>query len=234
MANSSIAEDIIHFNSSLRLDIALPESIRVMNPFKDSEASAVSAAFYRKYYNDPSPRRLILAINPGRFGAGVTGIPFTDTVRLEKACGIKHKIHPTHEPSSVFVYEMIEAFGGPVKFYKEFYITSVCLLGFVKENEKGREVNFNYYDSVELEKAVTPYIVENLNRQLGFNLEATRCICWGSGKNYRFLSGLNARHHFFCEIIPVDHPRFIMQYRTKQKQNYIKKHLDALYELKKS
>lgn len=229
MASSSTAEAIIRFNKSLSLDIPLPGNIRVMNPFNDPEASRISSEFYRKYYDDARQRHLILAINPGRFGAGVTGIPFTDTVRLEKVCGIKHDIPSTHEPSSVFVYELIEAFGGPEKFYRDYYIASVCPLGFVRENENGRVVNFNYYDSKELGEAVTPFIVENLRKQLRMNLQKKKCICWGSGKNFRFLSGLNATHGFFHEIIPVDHPRFIMQYRARKKQDYIARHLEALY-----
>jgi hypothetical protein len=229
MGNLSIAEDIINLNQSLRLDIALPEGIRVMNPFHHPEVRRISSEFYNKYYNDNQPRRLIIAINPGRLGAGATGIPFTDTFRLEKECGIKPGIPPTHEPSSVFVYEMIRAYGGPEAFYREFYITSVCPLGFVKENEKGKEVNFNYYDSKELEKAVTPLITENLKKQLSFNLFADRCICWGRGKNFLFLSKLNARHHFFREIVPLDHPRFIMQYKAKQKQDYIDQYLNVLH-----
>jgi len=49
-----------------------------MNPFRENpEALIVSGKFYKKYYNDNNPRFLILGINPGRFGAGVTGIPFT-------------------------------------------------------------------------------------------------------------------------------------------------------------
>jgi hypothetical protein len=231
MGNLSIAEDVINFNQSLRLNINLPDGIRVMNPFQHPEVRRISSEFYRKYYNDVQPRRLIIAINPGRLGAGATGIPFTDTFRLEKICGIKPGIPPTHEPSSVFVYDLIKAYGGPDKFYRDFYISSVCPLGFVRENEKGKEVNFNYYDSKELERAVKPFIVENIRKQSGFHILKDHCICWGRGKNYRFLSGLNNDNNLFREIIPLDHPRFIMQYRAKQKQEYIDQYLDILHKV---
>jgi hypothetical protein len=88
-----------------------------------------------------------LGINPGRFGAGVTGIPFTDTKRLEEKCWLTIEGLTTYEPSSVFVYDVIEAYGGVEKFYSDYYISSVCPLGFVKFNEKGKEINYNYYDS---------------------------------------------------------------------------------------
>ena len=104
----TFAEKIIQFNKNLDLSVTLPENIRVMNPFKENkEALEISSTFYTKYYNDHEQRRLILGINPGRFGAGVTGIPFTDTKRLEEKCGIKFNGITTHETSSVFVYDMI-------------------------------------------------------------------------------------------------------------------------------
>jgi Domain of unknown function (DUF4918) len=204
-----------------------------MNPFLHPAVKKMSEEFYQKFYNDSHLRHLIIAINPGRLGAGATGIPFTDTVRLEKECRIKSVVQPTHEPSSVFVYEMIKAYGGPIEFYKDFFITSVSPLGFVKENEKGKEVNFNYYDSKELEKMLTPFIIENLQKQFRFNLDVSKCICWGRGKNYRFLSKLNEEYHFFQEIIPLDHPRFIMQYRTRKKKEYIDQYLNALHRVSK-
>lgn len=48
-----------------------------MNPFREGEEIfSVSSSFYRKFYTDNTPRHLILGINPGGFGAGVTAIPF--------------------------------------------------------------------------------------------------------------------------------------------------------------
>src|SRR5258707_795206 len=72
----------------------------------------------------------------------------------------------THEPSSVFVYEMINAFGGPEAFYSKFYINSLCPLGFTTIDEKGKEKNYNYYDSLALIKATTGYIIENIRTQI--------------------------------------------------------------------
>ncbi|MFO8066678.1 MAG: DUF4918 family protein, partial [Bacteroidales bacterium] len=160
---STFAERVIDFNKKLHLDEKLPDGIRVMNPFtQNPEALKISSAFYRKYYNDNQKRRLILGINPGRFGAGVTGIPFTDTKRLSGKCGLDLTGKETHEPSSVFIYDVIDVYGGVKKFYSDFYINSPCPLGFVKTNEKGKEVNFNYYDSKELLKVVYPFLVKSM------------------------------------------------------------------------
>jgi len=140
----TFAEKVINFNTALDLPLSLPGNIRVMNPFRENkDALEISSKFYQKYYNDLNQRRLILGINPGRLGAGVTGVPFTDTKRMEEKCGIKFNGITTHETSSVFVYDMIEQFGGVEKFYGRFYINSVSPLGFVKTNAKGKEVTFN-------------------------------------------------------------------------------------------
>lgn len=80
----TFADKIIEFNKFLHFEGLLPDGIRIMNPFRDNYIFKVSSSFYRKYYNDNKPRHLILGINPGRFGAGFTGVPFTDTKRLTK------------------------------------------------------------------------------------------------------------------------------------------------------
>ena len=120
-----LAHRILRFNDGLRLKAKLPDSIQVMNPFKDENAlliNKLTSLFYNKYYNDNNSRKLILGINPGRLGAGLTGIPFTDTKRLSAECGIRTDEISSHEPSSVFVYEVINAYGGPKRFYKDFFI----------------------------------------------------------------------------------------------------------------
>ena len=107
------ADKVIQFNEQLDFDGKLPDGIRIMNPFKENpQVIRIMEQFYKKYYDDNNQRRLILGINPGRFGGGVTGIPFTDSKRLKSVCKIDYEGKETHEPSSVFVYEMIDAFGG--------------------------------------------------------------------------------------------------------------------------
>lgn len=131
MAHLTFAEKAILFNKQLKYTgHPLPSGIRIMNPFEETEETLkTSAAFYNKYYNDNAQRHLILGINPGRLGAGLTGIPFTDPKRLVNECGIAYEGRVTHEPSSVFIYEMIDAYGGIEAFYKHFYINSPCPLG---------------------------------------------------------------------------------------------------------
>jgi len=204
-----------------------------MNPFKENkEAMLISTKFYKKFYNDTNKRHLILGINPGRFGAGVTGVPFTDTKRLLEECGLKFDGKPTHEPSATFIYEMINAYGGVEKFYSKFYIHSICPLGFTIINDKGKEINYNYYDSNELTEMVYDFIIGNIKKQISFGIGTDVCFCFGTGKNVTFLRKINEEFHFFKKIVPLEHPRFIMQYKSKSKQFYLDKYLEELRQIK--
>jgi hypothetical protein len=230
---TTFADKIIAFNNSLDFKGELPEGINIMNPFKGNDAiMSVSSSFYNKYYNDNHPRHLIMGINPGRFGSGVTGIPFTDTKRLTNECGIKYSGKETHEPSSVFVYEVIAAYGGLNKFYNDFYISAVCPLGFTISDTEGKVKNYNYYDSKELTKTVFPFMVESIQKQLSFGIETDICFCFGTGKNEKFLLLLNDEYGFFKTIIALEHPRFVMQYKSKSKQQYIDKYIEAFSRIK--
>jgi hypothetical protein len=224
----TFADKVMRFNQNLQFTGALPPGISILNPFRDDPAILpVAAAFYSKYYADQQPRYMILGINPGRFGGGVTGVPFTDSKRLQQECGLPYAGKQTHEPSSVFVYDVIRAYGGPAAFYRQFYINSVCPLGFTATGKNGREVNYNYYDSPALTTAVTDFIVTSIRQQLSFGIETALCFCFGTGKNEKFLRRLNAEHCFFGEIIALEHPRFVMQYKARTKQFYIDKYLAA-------
>ena len=86
--------------------------------------------FFEKYFEDSRPRRLMLGINPGRYGAGITGVNFTAPRQLKENCGIDHHFDLTSELSAEFIYEMISEYGGVNKFYNDWFIGSVCPLGF--------------------------------------------------------------------------------------------------------
>ena len=214
--------------------VTLPRGISVMNPFRnDPDVMNTASHFYKKYYNDNRERHIILGINPGRFGAGVTGIPFTDTIRLEKKCGLSLPGVESHETSSVFIYDMIDQYGGPQEFYGDHYISAVSPLGFTSTNPGGKEVNYNYYDSRELADTLTGFILESLKIQLEFGIFRDTCFCLGSGKNYKFVSELNEKYNFFDKIVPLEHPRYIMQYRLKKKQFYIDTYIEKLKSISK-
>jgi len=226
----SFAEKIIKFNRAIDFRGSLPSGIRVMNPFRENpEILPVSSAFYRKFYNDNNPRRLILGINPGRLGAGATGIPFTDTKRLSGICDIEIESIKTHEPSSVFVYDLIERYGGPELFYSDFFISSFCPLGFVRRNTKGNWVNCNYYDYEYLYIAVEHFMIASLREQIDFGIDTEVCYILGR-KNGKYIDRINAREKLFGSVIVLDHPRYIEQYRSKDRDEYLTGYLKLLKE----
>jgi hypothetical protein len=224
----NLANRIKSFNRRLEITERLPKGVAVMNPYRDHEyALEWSDAFYERCFNDLQSRRLILGINPGRLGAGQTGIPFTDTKRLYEYFGLGSEEDLTHETSSAFVYQMIDAYGGVDAFYKRFLISSICPLGFVIA-KNGKELNFNYYDSPALQKAVTPFIIRSIEEQLSWPVSREVVYCLGTGKNLKFLAELNLAHGWFERIVPLEHPRYIMQYKAKLIEDYILKYLQAL------
>jgi hypothetical protein len=222
-----LADKIIEFLTRLEYNGQLPTGIKIMNPFRENPAIVpVVSQFYHKFYNDNNPRHIILGINPGRFGAGVTGIPFTDSKRLNEKCGLSIPGVNTFETSSVYIYEMIDAFGGVKEFYNKFFISAVCPLGFISQKSNNKSINYNYYDDRDLTESMMNFITESLFRQIDFGIERDSCFCLGTGKNYIFLDKLNKELRLFEEIIPLEHPRFIMQYKTKRKQFYISRYLE--------
>jgi hypothetical protein len=226
---STFGQRVLAFNSRLDFKGKLPKGISIMNPFKNNKKiTEITARFYNKFYIDNDERFLVLGINPGRHGAGVTGIPFTDTKRLNNECGIEFTDFVSHEPSSVFVYEVIKAYGGVEKFYSKYYITSLCPLGFTIKKSNGREVNYNYYDSKQLTAAVYDFIVDSIKKQIKIGVSKDVCYCFGTGKNAKFLIELNNKEKFFKKIVPLEHPRFIVQYRLKKMKQYIDKYLSLL------
>ena len=132
----TFAEKIIAFNKQLNYSGNLPNNFQVLNPYlSNPETLLVMQQFYEKFYNDTNKRKFIIGINPSRHGAGVTGVPFTDTKRLESVCGIKMQSAHTHEISSVYMYDMIEEFGRITEFYNQFYINSPFPLAIIKKNK---------------------------------------------------------------------------------------------------
>lgn len=225
---NTIADKIIEFNKSLDFNSALPDRIRILNPFKENENTiSFSSAFYKKYYNDNNPRYVIFGINPGRFGAGLTGIPFTDPKRLQTNCNINYNGVLAHESSSAFMYEVIKAYGGEEEFYKKFYLTNICPLGFTSMSRDGKSVNCNYFDSKELIQSIFNFIVKSIQKQIAFGIKTDICFCIGVGDNEPFLQTINKEFGLFKNIIALEHPRYIMQFKSKTKQEYINRYINA-------
>jgi hypothetical protein len=219
---NSFAEKVIQFYQTLNPGIVLPDGIQVMHPHLIPEVKRISSEFYGKFYSDNYQRTFIIGINPGRFGGGVTGIPFTDPISLEIYCGIAHKFKLKTELSADFIYQVIQAYGGTERFYNRFYFTSLSPLGYTRNG-----INLNYYDDSELLKNLLPLMATWMKSQLDFGVNRDHCICLGTGKNLKYLTYLNDQYHFFKRIDVLKHPRFLMQYRRKYLAEYLSKYVEV-------
>ena len=224
----TIGQRIIAFNKGLQYTGKLPEGFAVLNPYLDNpETLQVMTSFYDKYYNDEVPRKFIIGINPSRHGAGVTGVPFTDTKHLENDCGIPMISARTHEVSSVFVYDMIAQYGGVAAFYKDYYINSPFPLAIVRKNAQGNWLNANYYDDPELFALTRAYMIETLKKHIALGLDTNEVYILGK-KNATFLEKLNKEASLFKKMVVLEHPRYREQYKSKEKQRYIDKFITLL------
>ena len=202
---------------------SLPRPVEWLYPQVDESVRKIVSTFAEKFYCDGQTRRLLLGINPGRFGAGVTGVNFTAPRQLKEFCGLDHSFKDQSELSAEFIYAMIAAYGGASKFYSDYFIGSVCPLGLTR---KGK--NLNYYDDRGVLEKLEPFIIENLQKLVDFNVDRNLCFSIGGEKNYKYLLSLNKKFGWFKDIQPLPHPRFIMQYRRTQIQQYIEQYLEVL------
>jgi hypothetical protein len=220
----TFADRAIAFYHNLQIRNSLPSGIEIMHPYDKPAVKDIVTAFFTRFYNDQLDRILVLGINPGRFGAGVTGITFTDPIRLGRDCQIPNGFEKRAELSSRFIYEVIKAYGGCQVFYQRFFLSAVSPLGFVRD---GR--NLNYYDDKDLEMAVGKFIELTLSGQIDLGIKTDKVICLGEGKNMKYLENLNGRLKLFGEVISLPHPRWVMQYRFKRKEEFISKYLEVLW-----
>ena len=200
----------------------VPRGIRVMNPYGEPSVRRCVRAFLDRFYADNKPRVLVFGINPGRFGAGLTGITFTDPVALADECGIANDLARRRELSSIFVYAFINRFGGAESFYRRFFLTAASPLGFTRGGN-----NYNYYDDPKLARSVTPFMTSAIRRHIALGGREDHAIVFGAGENFRFIKRLNDEHGFFGRVEALDHPRFIMQYRRKKLDEYLERYAEV-------
>ena len=216
------SDAVLQYYKQLQPPQNLPDDVRVMNPFENEETYQLASAFYQKYYGDTRPRWICFGINPGRFGAGVTGVPFTDPIRLSEVCKIPNALPRKAELSSKFIYDMIGAFGGATSFYEQFYISAISPLGYTKEG-----INLNYYDIPGYKGLFEDYVVQQIQAQLPFGIRREVAFSIGRGKNAEYLNLINKKYGFFGEVVALSHPRWVMQYRLKRKDEFVDEYLRA-------
>lgn len=213
---------VIKYFSNLKVSPQLPKDIELLNPYENTGVRFVVKKFYENFYNDERERIFIIGINPGRFGGGLTGIAFTDPVALRENCGIENDLGYRKELSSKFLYTVAQRFGGIEKFFSSVFLTALYPFAIIKGGK-----NYNYYDEKSLAETLKDEIVQNIKLQIKFGAKREFAILLGR-KNAEFFSPINEKHRFFSKIFVLEHPRYIMQYKLKQIESYIKKYIETI------
>ena len=221
------AERLHRFLAEFPSPPILPPGIEARNPFGEPAVRALVQRFATKFYATDQPRVALLGINPGRLGMGRTGVAFTDPAALAGPCGIANDL-PAGRPelSTQFVYRVIEALGGPAEFYQHFFLSSVYPLVLLNQG-----LNYNYYDSPALLKALWPDLQRSLQQQAQqFHLRRDVAVSLGK-RNGEFLKKLNDELGLFERIVVLDHPRYLMQYRRRELETQVANYVAVLGEL---
>lgn len=224
---TTFADKAIRYYENLDVPTNLPPGIGVMNPYRTPAVQELVHSFYTRFFSDTRPRVFLLGINPGRFGAGVTGISFTTPQNLRRYCGIENELRDTPELSSRFIYQVVEAFGGAQTFYEKFFLSSLFPLALTKNGPNGGPKNYNFYDDRTTTDALWPAIMEAIQTQLNFGANRNVVVCLGQ-KNEMYLRRLNEQQGLFSRIVTLDHPRYILQYKAKDVPAYLEKYIAVL------
>ena len=220
----TFGDKVLEFYGKLKFsEEDIPDDIEVMVPMKDDQIKMLNEIFYRKFYNDNKERIFLIGINPGRFGGGITGIPFTDPIHLDKVLKIKNMLPKRHELSSRFIFDVVNAMGGPELFFEKCYLTAVSPLGFVFKDK-----NINYYDNKALVNKLGAQFGIWLKQQIEFGANTKVAFSLGRGMNYEFLRNLNTRYELFDQILALPHPRWVMQYRYPKRSHFVDLYLKQI------
>ena len=171
------------------------------------------AAFWEKFYGNYVPRIMICGINPGRLGAGKTGIPFLDFASLSQLIpGVERQ---DSENSAEFFFQVVKSFGAE-SFFKTFYVTNFSSVGFVKDG-----VNFNYHD---LPQMALETVERNFLEEIA-TVEPTHVISLGREVHRSVLKLLPSS--IDCSLY-LPHPSWIATYRSNEMDRWVQRYRDVL------
>jgi hypothetical protein len=217
---STFGSRVMEFYESLeRFRWATPE-VALLSPIADDQRRQAMAAFCSAYYNDDQSRVFWLGINPSRVRPTSTGVPYTDGFALLEKCGIVNDFSKSRELTADFFYQFIDAYGGAKPFYARHYAGAAYPLSILKKDKY-----CNYYDK-DLPEEVMASIPGQIRRQAEIGHRGVLVII-GSGENSKVLNALNDELGIFSHVLVVEHPRYILQYKSAVLQDFLAKFVDT-------
>lgn len=176
---------------------------KILNPYADNFERF--EFFVRKYYDDDKNRDIVLALNPGRFGCGKTGIALTDENILNMKFGFPNKIeNPNKEKTATRIYSIIDdAFSGDFsRFFSMVFMSNIFPFGVVDKN--GNNVVFD--DLIKI-KSIREFSLEFVKNTLEL-FKPEKVFCVGL-RGYNFVlknfPGLKIQYlHHPARVFPED------------------------------
>ncbi|RLQ93620.1 uracil-DNA glycosylase family protein [Falsibacillus albus] len=194
----------LHYNffEDMQSDLELRETlerekITVLNGFYKN--FKLVKKYYKHVYSNQSERVVLCGINPGRNGAGKTGIPFLDFDSVSQI--ISDLDRNDKESSAQFIKSIINEIGTE-SYYSSIYMTNISWFGFTKE-----EKNLNYYDLpeslsdrftdsfIEEMKILKPRTIVPLSREVEKTLKKMR-----EDGRLQFPVADRLPHPYYCSI----------------------------------
>lgn len=198
---NSLVDNMLNFYNKIKnLNDLKQENIIVLDEFIKNEK--VIRRFYEENidHNIGNIKVVMCGINPGRYGAGKTGIPFIDFNSLSEL--LSNVQRNDSERSAEFFYSIIKNYGAK-KFYSNIYVTNICSVGFEKDKK-----NYNYYqlpesvkDIIHMNfldkmKIVNPDVIIPLSEKVGDTLKELKFE--GRLEGIKIDNRLN--HPYYCSI----------------------------------
>ena len=72
-----------------------------------------------------------------------------------------------------------------------------------------------------------PFMISCLKKQIAFGMDTRVCYVLGK-RNAQYFEKINAEEKLFNSMVVLDHPRFIIQYKSKEKEKYISDYIQKL------
>lgn len=169
--------------------------------------------FYQTYYRHHSDRIVLCGMNPGRLGAGQTGIPFMDFHAISQL--FPDVQQHVRERSAQLIWSVIKEFGIN-NFYDHVYLTNISWLRFTKD-----EKNLNYYELpstiqniftntfIEEMKIVQPKVI------IPLGVEVERSLRKMAKSNRLTYPVENRLPHPAVLVKKEDRPKLIQQYKDR-------------------
>jgi hypothetical protein len=171
------------------------------------------SAFWQKFYGDAIPRIMICGINPGRHGAGKTGVPFLDFMSLSKIIpGIERQ---DIEKSASFFFEAVRSFGVE-SFFRTFYVSNFSSVGYIREGK-----NLNYYD---LPQPALKIVERNFLEEIK-TVNPTHIVSLSAAVHASVRKLLPA--NIDCSL-RLPHPAWVATYRANEKNQWLSRYREVL------